>query len=79
MTPNQVRENPERFATHWQRTIDSDLRFPIHLLQRERLTILDGVHRLLKADAQGRQSIPVHIVDLELFAECVITSASGNG
>jgi len=72
VAPNQVRDDPERFAKHWQRTIDSDLRFPIHLLQRDRLTILDGVHRLLKADVQAQHTIPVHIVGLGLFVERVV-------
>jgi len=72
VAPNQVRADPERFAKHWQRTIDSDLRFPIHLLQRDRLTILDGVHRLLKADVQAMRTIPVHIVGLGLFVEGVV-------
>ena len=71
VTPNQVRLAPDRFAVHWRRTLDADLAFPIDLLQRERLIVLDGVHRLLKADILGMSTVAVHILDAARFAEIV--------
>jgi hypothetical protein len=74
VTPNEVRMDPERHAVHWRRTLDADLSYPIHLLQRDRLVILDGVHRLLKADILDMSSIAAHILDDARFAEIVETA-----
>jgi hypothetical protein len=71
VTPNQVRHDPERHAVHWRRILDADLAFPIDLLQRERLVILDGVHRLLKADILEMSTVPVRVLDEARFAEIV--------
>src|SRR6187549_1357097 len=49
ITPNQVRNDPETFAVEFWRMLDADLDFPIHVLERHRLLLLDGFHRLLKA------------------------------
>ncbi|MDB4960428.1 MAG: hypothetical protein JWP01_427 [Myxococcales bacterium] len=76
LSPNQVRQQPERFARHWQRTSDSDLRFPIHVLRRDQLIILDGMHRLLKAEVQAMQTIRAHIVELAVFREEVVELAN---
>src|SRR5512147_2828784 len=40
VTPNQVRNAPEHFVVQWRRTLDSDLDWPIHLLDRGRLVLL---------------------------------------
>jgi hypothetical protein len=39
----------------------ADLPFPLHVLERRRrlLTVLDGTHRLLKADLLGYQAVNV--------------------
>ena len=64
VTPNQVRANPARYALHWERTRAADLAFPIHLAETapSRWTILDGVHRLLKASMAGERTIRAHYV-----------------
>jgi len=72
VTPNQVRLDPERWAVHWRRTLDADLDYPIDLLQRERLVILDGVHRLLKADVLGMRTMAVHVLDDARLAEIAV-------
>ena len=69
VTPNQVRHAPERYATHWRRMLDADLDFPIDLLQRDRLIVLDGVHRLLKADVLGMRMLACRVLDAAQFAE----------
>lgn len=71
VTPNQVRLVPERHAAHWRRVLDADLDYPIDLLQRDRLIILDGVHRLLKADVLGMRTITARVLDAEQFAKIV--------
>lgn len=41
----------DRYEAQWARTRAADLEYPIYLLKwRNDWTILDGVHRLLKAD-----------------------------
>jgi hypothetical protein len=72
VTPNQVRHEPRTYARHWQRTVDAELRFPIHLLQRDRLIVLDGVHRLLKADVQELQHVSAHVVSHALFMDHIV-------
>jgi hypothetical protein len=69
VTPNQVRHAPERYATHWRRVLDADLDYPIDLLQRQRLIVLDGVHRLLKADVLGMRMLACRVLDTAQFAE----------
>jgi hypothetical protein len=73
VTPNQVRYAPERYASHWRRMLDADLDYPIDLLQRERLIILDGVHRLLKADVLDMRTLACRVLDQAQFAK--ITAA----
>ena len=69
VTPNQVRLAPDRYAGHWRRVLDADLDYPIDLLQRDRPIILDGVHRLLKADVLGMRAIAARVLDEARFAE----------
>lgn len=71
VTPNQVRDAPERYAVHWRRTLDADLAYPIDLLQGDRLVILDGVHRLLKADILGMSTVAARILDRTQLAAIV--------
>jgi hypothetical protein len=71
ITPNQVRDDPERFVVQWRRVLDADLDYPINLLERNGLVLLDGVHRLLKADVLEMPTISAHVLDLGHFAEVV--------
>lgn len=72
VAPNDVRRDPVTYADQWNRMQRAELRFPIHLLQRDRKVILDGVHRLLKATVEGRQRIAAHVLSHEQFIEDVI-------
>ncbi|MFB6725534.1 hypothetical protein ACFCV3_35470 [Kribbella sp. NPDC056345] len=51
VTPYEVAADPNRYHEQFARTIAADLRHPIDVVRREdgRITILDGIHRLLKA------------------------------
>ncbi len=51
VTPYEVAADPNRYYEQFARTIAADLRHPIDVVRRKdgRITILDGVHRLLKA------------------------------
>ena len=59
------------FRPHYQRVMDADLDFPIHLVAyRGRLVVLDGVHRLLKAHFLRRRWIEAKIATATQLQEC---------
>ena len=64
ISPEQVRSDPDRYHVQYARTMAADLTFPAHALLRTDgvLTLLDGVHRLLKADVLGQQTIEIRKV-----------------
>ena len=64
VTPASVAANPESHRDQWLRTMASDLRFPLdcYLGPGGRVTVLDGVHRLLKASVLGCRTVRVRIV-----------------
>ncbi|MFC5263968.1 hypothetical protein ACFPJ1_17795 [Kribbella qitaiheensis] len=71
VTPNQVAATPMNFRPHYQRVMDADLDFPIHLVAyRGRLVVLDGVHRLLKAHFLRRRWIEAKIATAAQLQEC---------
>jgi hypothetical protein len=59
VTPLQVRANPTRYHAQYHRTMTSDLSYPLHVLASHGhiITIIDGYHRLLKADILGIQQV----------------------
>ena len=60
VTPAQVKVDPARYQEQYQRTMAADLAYPLDLLFRsDRWVILDGVHRLLKADLRGLSQVRV--------------------
>jgi hypothetical protein len=66
ITPDQVAACPQRFPEHHARTLAADPSLPLHLLDRpQRLTILDGAHRLLKAHLTGRHAVLAKKVPLD--------------
>jgi hypothetical protein len=55
-----VRADPAHYREHYERTMAADLGCPLDLLFRNgRWVILDGVHRLLKADRLGLNNVQV--------------------
>src|SRR5690348_5919600 len=50
LTPEQVARDPLFLSEQYARTLAADMSFPLHVLRRtQRLTVLDGSHRLLQA------------------------------
>lgn len=73
VSPEEVRADPDRYAGHWQRTLAADLAYPIHVVATTPvLRILDGVHRLLKADTMGQTQIRTCRVDRTHLAQIAI-------
>lgn len=59
ITPNDVRAAPTRYPEHWRRIVGADLSDPIHLaLHRGSWAILDGFHRVIRADILGVRTLP---------------------
>ncbi|MFG1819141.1 ParB N-terminal domain-containing protein [Kribbella sp. NPDC049174] len=67
VTPLEVAADPEVYAEQYARTIAADLRYPLDVVRRPdgRITILDGVHRLLRAHLDGRESVLVRVLEWE--------------
>ena len=66
VSPQDVGADPDRYHAQYARTMAADLEFPLHLLVRARdaPTILDGVHRLLKAELLGHRTVDVKKVPM---------------
>lgn len=63
ITPQQVIDNPTAFPEHQARIGDCDLRYPVHVTRRRgRWLILDGIHRLVRADLRGDRRVAAHPV-----------------
>lgn len=57
--PAEVFAAPERYPEHSQRIRSADLSYPVHVIERrDRLLILDGIHRAAKAHLAGIETLP---------------------
>ncbi|HET6741500.1 MAG TPA: hypothetical protein VFH76_21295 [Kribbella sp.] len=73
VTPHQVAADPLTYKAQYDRTLAADLRHPLDVVRRpdNRLTILDGIHRLLRAELERRTTISVRVLlwsDLDQIA-----------
>ncbi len=75
ISPSEVRKDPLRFSIHYERTMNAELSFPLYVIYWEdRWTILDGIHRLLKADILGEKSVPVCVVSDQDLPKIIVAS-----
>jgi hypothetical protein len=67
VSPLEVAAEPEVHAEQYARTMTADLRYALDVVRRPdgRITILDGVHRLLKARLNGLESVRVRVLEWE--------------
>ena len=72
VTPQHVHSDPARHREQWERTMNADLRYPIHLVRRRRWVVLDGVHRLLKAQIIGLDWIPACLVTPDALGDILV-------
>jgi hypothetical protein len=65
VSPFQVAAQPEQHPEHHARTMSADMRYPLDAVRRAdgRITILDGVHRLLRAELRQLPSVRVRVLD----------------
>lgn len=60
LTPKQVILNKDKYHTQYERTMSSDLNFPVNaIFTNNRWVIMDGIHRLLKAYTLENKTIKV--------------------
>lgn len=72
------RVHPGRFPDQWARVTAADPAWPIHLVWFSgRWTILDGVHRVLKADMLGETTIPAMVLSGEDYQDIFYGEAGG--
>jgi hypothetical protein len=64
LTPHEVAADPVAYRDQYERTLAADLRHPLDVVRRPdgRITILDGVHRLLRAELEGRDVVAVRVL-----------------
>jgi hypothetical protein len=74
--PADVAANPGAHAEHWTRLWAADVDCPIHLVRRGdgRLIVLDGMHRLLRAQLEGRSVIQALILDPVRLADITVNA-----
>ncbi len=66
VSPVAVRAEPSRYWAQYARTMAADVAFPLHALKRPdgRVTVLDGMHRLLKADLLRHATVAVNTIPM---------------
>ena len=63
LKPRDVINNPKKYKLEYERIMNSDISYPIDVMaNKERLVILDGLHRLVKCHILGINKIKVRII-----------------
>lgn len=63
LKPQEVLDNPNEHKDEYERTMGADLSHPIDVMENKgRWTILDGLHRLMKAVMLGQKNVTVRII-----------------
>lgn len=60
LTSNEILANPKKYFKEYERAMKSDLSYPIEIMKNKgKWLILDGLHRLMKAQVLGLKDINV--------------------
>ncbi len=63
LKPIDVINNPQKYKLQYDRVMASDISYPIDVMvNKERLVILDGLHRLVKCKLLGMNKVKVRII-----------------
>lgn len=66
LKPREVIENPEKWKEEYDRTMNSNLDYPLDIMHwKNRWLLLDGLHRLVKAKILGLKSVKVRKIPKE--------------
>lgn len=72
VTPREFLAQPKAHPAHAERVANADLSYPLHVIRRrERWLILDGIHRLVKAEIFGLDQITLAPLDPADLAKIV--------
>jgi len=70
LTPWEVIDDPDKHSVHYKKVQESDLKYPIDIMENKgRWLILDGLHRLVKAQMQGLKKVNVRKIPREKINE----------
>ena len=75
LSPYEVIQNKNKSIEHYNRIIDSDLRYPIII--NEKYQVIDGMHRLAKAYLNNKTTIKAYIIDNKLMKKFIIGKKKG--
>lgn len=75
VTPHQVAADPVTYRAQYDRTLAADLTHPLDAVRRpdHRLTILDGIHRLLQAELEAHPTVAVRILPWSALDEIAVS------
>ncbi len=66
LKPREVIENPEKWKKEYERTMNSNLDYPLDIMYwKNRWLLLDGLHRLVKAKILKLESVKVRKIPKE--------------
>ena len=66
LKPREVIENPEKWKKEYDRTMNSNLDYPLDIMYwKNRWLLLDGLHRLVKAKILKLESVKVRKIPKE--------------
>lgn len=68
-SPNDVLNNPKKYKTDYSRIINADIKYPIIITND---IIVDGVHRLTKAQLLNKKYIKAHIFNDKQMSKFLI-------
>ncbi len=72
MSPREFLTHPTAYPEHVYRVANADLSYPLHVIRRrERWLILDGIHRLVKAELLGLSDIVLSTLDSDDLIQIV--------
>jgi len=70
VNPRWVLDSPERYSEEYDRTMKSDVSYPIDVMWwRGRWVILDGLHRLMKLHGEGMTKINIRKIPASAIAD----------
>jgi hypothetical protein len=74
ITPRQVLADPVKYHEQYARTLSADLRHPLDVVRRPdgRITVLDGIHRLLRAELEGWVMVVVRVLGWDRLGEIAV-------
>ena len=70
ITPRTVIKNPQKYKNHYNRIVNANLNYPIHINKDG--TITDGYHRVIRALLLGDKTIKAYIVPQSIYRKAII-------